>query len=152
MICSKIKKLLPVFLDGELEGEKEELVRQHLSTCFKCSSEAKLVSKTWDLLDKLETVEPSKEARAKFWEKIASEELDKSLNIFSWNKFLFRWSPVMVAAMLLVFSLLYKDYLPTSHDKEIIKNIEMLENLEILENLDLLTNLPVVTEESAEIQ
>ena len=57
----------------------------------------------------------------------------------------------MVAAMLLVFSLFYQDYLPTSQDKKIIKNIEMLENLEILENLDLFTNLPVVTEESVEI-
>lgn len=151
MNCSKIKKLLPVFLDGELEHEKEELVRQHLSTCSECGLEAKLVSKTWGLLDKLETIEPSKEARAKFWEKVASEELDKSPNIFSWNKFLFKWSPVMVAAVLLVFSFFYKDYLPTSQDKEIIKNIEVLENLEILENLDLLTNLPVVTEESAEI-
>ena len=116
-----------------------------------CSKD-KLVSKTWDLLDKLETIEPSKEARAKFWEKAASEELDKYPNIFSRNKFLFRWLPVMVAAMLLVFSLFYKDYLPTSQDKEIIKNIEVLENLEILENLDLLTNLPVINEESVEIQ
>ena len=116
-------------------------------------SEDKLVSKTWDLLDKLETIEPSKEARAKFWEKVASKEFDKYSNIFSLNKFLFRWSPVMVAAMLLVFSLFYKDYLPTSQDKNIIKNIEMLENLEILENLDLFTNLSAVTEESdAEIQ
>ena len=116
-------------------------------------SEDKLVSKTWDLLDKLETIEPSKEARTKFWEKATSEEFNKHSNIFLWNKFLFRWAPVMVAAMLLVFSLFYKDYLPTSQDKKIIKNIEMLENLEILENLDLLTNLPAVTEESdAEIQ
>ena len=130
MNCSKIKKLLPVFLDGELEYEKQELVRQHLSTCSECSSEAKLVSKTWDLLDKLETIEPSKEARAKFWKKVASEELDKSPNIFSWNKFLFKWSPVMVAAVLLVFSLFYKRYLPTSQDKEIIKNIEILERSE----------------------
>ena len=151
MNCSKIKKLLPVFLDGELEYKKEELVRQHLSTCSECSSEAKLIANTWNLMDNLETIEPSKEARAKFWEKVVSEELDKAPNIFSWNKFLFKWSPVMVAAMLLVFSLFYKHYLPTSQDKEIIKNIEMLENLEVLENLDLLTNLPAVTEESAEI-
>ena len=116
-----------------------------------CSKD-KLVSKTWDLLDKLETIEPSKEARAKFWEKVVSEELDKAPNIFSWNKFLFKWSPVMVAAMLLVFSLFYKDYLPTSQDKNIIKNIEMLENLEMLDNLDLFTNLPVIKKESVGIQ
>ena len=116
-----------------------------------CSKD-KLVSKTWDLLDKLKTIEPSKEARTEFWKKTASEELDKYSNIFSWHRFLFRWTPVMAAAMLLVFSLFYKDYLPTSQDKEIVKNIEMLENLEIFENLDLLTNLPVVNEESVEIQ
>ena len=114
-------------------------------------SEDKLVSKTWDLLDKLETIEPSKEARAKFWEKVASKEFNKDSNIFSLSKFLLRWTPVTVAAVLLVFSLFYKDYLPTSQDKKIIKNMEMLENLEILENLDLFTNLPVVTEESVEI-
>ena len=151
MNCPKIKKLLPVFLDGELEYEKEELVRQHLSTCSECSSEAKLIANTWNLMDNLETIEPSKEARAKFWKKVASEELNKSPNIFPWNRLLFRWAPITVAAVLLLFSLFFKDYLPTSQDKEIIKNIEMLENLEILENLDLLTNLPVVTEESAEI-
>ncbi|MCK5595216.1 zf-HC2 domain-containing protein [bacterium] len=151
MNCLKIKKLLPGFLDSELEQEKEELVRQHLSTCSECSSEAKLLANAWNLLNKLETIKPSKEARAEFWEKTESEELDKFPNVFSWNRFLFRWSPVMVAAVLLVFSLFYKDYLPNSHDKEIVKNIEMLENLEILENLDLLTDLPVVKEESVEI-
>ncbi|MDI6791927.1 MAG: zf-HC2 domain-containing protein [bacterium] len=45
MKCRKVKRLLSIYIDGELEGSKSQEVENHLSTCVSCAGELESLSK-----------------------------------------------------------------------------------------------------------
>ena len=62
------------------------------------------MSKTWDLLDKLETIEPSKETRTKFWEKVAAQETSKKVfPLFPTLRWSFASAAVAATILFVVF-------------------------------------------------
>ena len=49
--CDRVRKILPAYLDGEVDRQEAEAVRQHLEQCESCRAQAHLLDDTWETLD-----------------------------------------------------------------------------------------------------
>ncbi len=49
--CERVRKVLPAYLDGELDRPEAEAVRLHLNGCESCRAKARLLDDTWETLD-----------------------------------------------------------------------------------------------------
>jgi len=58
MKCSKVRKLVSAYLDGELGEARAREVEAHLAACSDCRAEAEAVRRTLDLLGEWRPVEP----------------------------------------------------------------------------------------------
>lgn len=58
MKCKRVKRRLSAFLDDELKEKEKKEVKWHLEGCSSCSKELEGLSFSWDILLKLEPVEP----------------------------------------------------------------------------------------------
>ena len=54
MKCSKIKKRLSAYLDGEMPGQERRIISEHLKQCGECQAELAALS---SVVDALETIE-----------------------------------------------------------------------------------------------
>ena len=54
MKCSKIKKRLSAYLDGEMPGQERRIISEHLKQCEECRAELAALS---SVVDALETIE-----------------------------------------------------------------------------------------------
>lgn len=91
MSSNHVTDLLPAFLDNALDEGTAKLVKSHLELCSACRKEEELLTESWSLLGSLETIEPSPSFRARFWERVRSEEEAR----FGWRDFISaRWKPL----------------------------------------------------------
>ncbi|MBD3414738.1 MAG: hypothetical protein GF421_09950 [Candidatus Aminicenantes bacterium] len=58
----KIKKLISLYHDGELDEQKKKRVEQHLKECRDCQKEFVEMKQLEDVMNKMELKKPSKEA------------------------------------------------------------------------------------------
>jgi predicted anti-sigma-YlaC factor YlaD len=56
--CSKIRRRLSAYLDGELDSVKKVSIESHLENCQACRHELKIVNQSWHFLDSLPEPEP----------------------------------------------------------------------------------------------
>lgn len=100
MNCYKAKKLVIMYLDGELaEKDREELL-MHISTCVNCREEMEFISKIRENLPIPETLEPSPYSLSRIKAKIKSEE--KEAIFLPFGK---RLSPATVGVYLIIILL-----------------------------------------------
>ena len=92
MKCESIREDLSAYHDGELSDRAAAVVEQHLSGCQGCREELGRIAKVWDLLGTLPVVQPSKDFKARFWEKVRREEERQGL--WDWISFP-SWRPVL---------------------------------------------------------
>ncbi|MFH1940674.1 MAG: zf-HC2 domain-containing protein [bacterium] len=58
MHCSKIKRRLSAYLDGELDTVKKENIESHLRDCQACQHDLAILNQSWHFLDSLPEPEP----------------------------------------------------------------------------------------------
>ncbi len=162
MKCQDIKKLIPEYLEKDLQPKQNQMVAQHLMDCQVCQHELETVKKAWAVLTQLPSLEPSPNYISRFWTEL-------SLRQQPWHEKVFeylpqrRFAPALATACLVVIMGLFavKNYLYISESEkalsdlsqddlemvefvdlaenyDIIEEIEFLEDLEIIENLDTL--------------
>ena len=59
MDCRTAKRLIPAFMDGELEPHRAALLDQHLASCHSCRLEAATLKRTMEAMGVSEDIEPS---------------------------------------------------------------------------------------------
>ncbi len=59
MKCSRIKRKLSAFLDGETSEVENQLISEHLKSCARCQNELEELSQVSDILDVMDEVEVS---------------------------------------------------------------------------------------------
>lgn len=164
MKCAKIQKLIPPYLEEELQPNESKLVTEHLKGCALCQKEKALFAQAWDLLPAWEDIQPSSDYISRFWTELSLRE---PWYARAWNqvKALLveprrRWAPALAALCLIaaVSILTFHNYrqieepeallaglnatdLEMMEYMELAENYEMLENLEFLEDLDIIEDL-----------
>jgi len=158
MDCREIKKMLPVFLDGELESVLENTVADHLRTCPQCRREAEELQKAWDLLGELEPIEPDPFYRTRFWARVAEQEpwprrVWESMRHFFGGRY--RLPALAAAAVLLVVSVFAvqryqqsRQIAPVAEigaaDLELVQNLDLAENYDLIQQLDWIADLEII--------
>lgn len=162
MRCDQIKKLLPVYLDGALESQETQSVKDHLASCVACQKEREALERSWAMLGQWQKIDPAPGYVSRFWTRVSLEP--------SWRERVAggireavegvrrkRLAPVFAAACVLmiagIFSL--RNYLQMREARELLsslsqeelemaEDIELAENFEIIENLDVLEDLEII--------
>ena len=159
MDCSEIQKLIPVFLDGQLELDEHQRVQSHLDKCAECRREARAIQRAWELVGELDDIQPDPNFKTRFWARVA-EQASWQEKFFNEIRALFlnrRLVPALAAAgLILCISVVttYK-FLRTSQpdsfiaefsdtDLDMVDNIDLVENLDLIRDIDLLSDLEII--------
>jgi len=103
MRCSKVKKMLSVYIDGELDKKKREKISQHLGICNDCYKEFSIIEKINNTLKSQKSFEPSEFFETKLFAKIEELKLSSKQR---WWKIIFQ-KPVLVPTCITVFLVLF---------------------------------------------
>lgn len=159
MDCKKIKKLIPLFLDKELEHQEAQIVRKHLDDCRDCQSEFKAFERSWAILGELDDIQPEPGFMGRFWTRLSLERSWYERILGSVRETLHKKQliPALVTACVIViagsFSLTH--YFQTQKTNQIlaslseedllmVENIELAENLDLIEEMDFLEDLDII--------
>jgi len=74
MDCHAIEKLIPLYLDEELDSQEYQFVKGHLAGCPICQKELQAFEKSWAMLDDLEGIEPQPDFVGRFWTRLSLEK------------------------------------------------------------------------------
>lgn len=154
MKCGEIKRLLNLFLDGQLSQEQSLKVKAHLDICEDCSKEAIFLKDSWDFLNEYKPAVSSPNFKANFWKRLAQEEASfekKKVFALPWLKP--RLIPVFtaVAAILICSSVYLENYFSDKNIQKLAmaiddKDIVMLKNLDLTEDFDVIEHIPILEE------
>ena len=81
MDCQEILELLPLYIEGELEKNEENAVKEHLKTCEKCKEELKFLESVLKETACLPEIEPSEDFHAKLKEKLKTAKQVKTIDV-----------------------------------------------------------------------
>jgi len=161
MDCSEIIKLIPLYLDGELEADEHLHVQSHLDACTECRREARAIQATWEMIDELDDIQPDPNFQTRFWSRVANQTSwqEKFLNDIKDLIFDRRLVPALAAAglILCVSSVATYKYIQTSSsdgfmaefsdaDLDMMDNIDLAENFDLIRNIDLISDLEIIEE------
>ena len=150
MNCAQVKKLIPVYLDGELEGDEIRLVKEHLAACPACQQEMRAFEKSWEMLDTWEDIEPTPGYVSRFWSTVSQQRpWQEKLSRFVRERLLNRrLTPALATACVVVLVGLFalRIYWQVQESQNLLvdlseEELEMVENMELVENFDILENM-----------
>lgn len=150
MDCQKIKKLIPVYLDDELEPQESQQVKDHLYVCPDCRKEFEAFEGSWAMLGELDHIRPEPGFVGRFWTKLALEESWQKKVSTKLKESFSRKSlvPVLVTAciVMIVGSVVVHNYVQVQKTDQILASlsqddIAMVENIELAENFDLIAEI-----------
>ena len=93
MECKEVLENLVAFLDGELDKDLNAQISRHMESCNLCTKEARLLSKTWHILDKFPELEPNEKIIRQIQEKV------RAINNQKPDLLLWRWRWVRIAVL-----------------------------------------------------
>lgn len=96
MKCKRAKRRLSAFLDDELKEKEREGIKTHLKGCPSCARELEALSSSWDILLKLETVEPP----AYLIQRTMAEIATGKGKIAWWQEIFLRPAPVLATILI----------------------------------------------------
>ena len=159
MDCQEIKKLIPIYLDKELEAKERQQVMEHLSVCPACQKEFEAFEKSWAMLGELDDIRPEPGFVGRFWTRLALEQSwqGKVSEAVKNGLFKRRLVPALVTACIVVImgSFVLHDYFQIQstdqmlsslswEDLAMVENIELAENLDLIEEMDFLEDLEII--------
>ncbi len=159
MNCQETKKLIPVYLDHELEAADRQRVAEHLRACADCQAEVQAIEKSWELLGAIKAIEPDPNYRVRFWRSVDTRSplhariLQHVQTVFLQR----RWVPAMAAAAIVllvsvisIVQYLQKPQVPAvlaalnDTELEMVANIELAEDYEIIEDMDFFSDFEII--------
>lgn len=150
MNCRKIKKLIPVYLDGEQEDHERSLVEAHLKTCQCCRKEAQAIEKSWKMLGEIKAIKPDPLYMSRFWVGVDGQTswyekiLQQTRKIF----FQRRWIPALASAgvIIVVAGITIHNHFQSHEADTMVADLSevdlgMVEYIDIIENFDLIREI-----------
>jgi len=93
----KIKELISLYLEGELDNRERKIVEQHIKECEECRKEFEELNKLEEVLKKMEFKKPSDEIWKTYWSSIYNR-LERKIG----------WILFSIGAIILLFWGVYK--------------------------------------------
>lgn len=81
MECSRIRRRLSAFLDGEVSETERDSISDHLKLCEGCQRELLGLSQVWDFLDLMEETQASPYFMVHLKQKIAEQESRRGIRL-----------------------------------------------------------------------
>lgn len=148
MRCQKIKRFLPLFLDGQLKQSRALQIKAHIEACPACSQELKLFEQSWDLLSEWEGITPSPAFKANFWKRLAQEEaVLQKVSVSAFPRLRPAFTPLLSVYMVILIIGIYLanfSFNPSLSRMVILsrnEDIQMLKELDVLEEFDIIHNM-----------
>jgi len=150
MNCQTIQKLIPIYLDKELNLVEMKQVKEHIADCVICQKELAVYEASWSMLDELEDIQPSPNYVSRFWTELSSQKkwYERMGDAIKENVLQKRWVPVLATAcvMVIVSVVVLQNYSQEKGSSEILAGLEkidmeMVEDMELAENLDIIEDL-----------
>ncbi|OYD14413.1 hypothetical protein CH333_08015 [candidate division WOR-3 bacterium JGI_Cruoil_03_44_89] len=104
MKCSRIRRRLSAFLDGEVSEEEKRQILEHLKSCPDCQGELETLHQLSDSLDYFEEIEPSPYFMIRLKQRIAEREARSPIRFpfLQWTR---RVAVPVGATALVIFSI-----------------------------------------------
>lgn len=157
MRCYRIKRILPLFLDGQLSEKQSAEVKVHLDRCPLCYKEAESLKETWDLLAEWKPIHPAPNFKTRFWQRVAEETSEERHPIFVFPRLL---SPRLVPAfatlgVILIIGIYLMNFfagasvqrlakLVGNQDIQMLKDLDLTEEFEVIQNINILEDFEII--------
>ena len=150
MDCHAIEKLIPLYIDEELDSQEYQSVKAHLAGCPICQKELQAFEKSWAMLDDLEGIEPEPGFVGRFWTRLS---LEQSWHEQFWNRirellFNKRLMPALatICTIIIIGTFTLHNYLQIRGTDQVLANLsnddfDMVQNIELAENFDLIQEI-----------
>jgi predicted anti-sigma-YlaC factor YlaD len=102
MKCSKVKRMLSAYLDGEVSEKEKELITEHTATCATCKTKLEELSATNRIIDTVEDVEATPYFFTRLMKTIKDREKTQTVTIPFFERIRNIVVPVGAIAILLV--------------------------------------------------
>lgn len=161
MKCQEIKKIIPSYLEEDLQPKQFQMVTEHLNGCSGCQRQLEIFQKSWALLGRLENIEPKADYISRFWTEVSSRKswYEKALETVKEYVPQKRLIPAFATACLILvmgffavknyfyindekaLASLSQDDLEMVQSMELAENYDMIKDIELFEDLDVIENL-----------
>jgi hypothetical protein len=162
MRCDQAKKIIPVYLDGELGQEEARFVKEHIVSCAACQKELRALERSWKMLGEWKDIDPVPGYVSRFWTEVSfqrpwHEKIIRGFGVILGKK---RLVPVYAAVCVFlitgIFSLrnywqmreaqelvasLDQEELEMAADVELAENFDVIQEMDFLEDLEVIENL-----------
>ncbi|MFQ6082807.1 MAG: anti-sigma factor family protein [Candidatus Aminicenantia bacterium] len=101
----KIKELISLYIEGELDNEERKIVKQHLRECSDCEREFEELNKLEEVMKKMEFKKPSKEIWGIYWSSVYNK-LERQIG----------WILLSIGSIIIIFFGIYKLIEDLIHD------------------------------------
>lgn len=154
MDCLQAKKLISIYIDGQLDANQEAFLTTHLKQCPNCQKIYEEYLKTWESLSNFKPLEPSSNFNAIFWERVKQPE-HKSWagnRVFVFPALSPRLAYTLASIMIIIgltfiFQVKQEKELnnlaqafKNAEEIEMVKHFDVLKDFEVVQNLELLEN------------
>ncbi len=161
---SEIRKLIPLYLEGELSESEAQIVKEAITSDPILQKEAHELQRTWNLLCEVDEIEPQDDYVSHFWTELSQRESFKyRFSMFFKRhtlakKFIPAFFMLAVVVLVGVFTLrgpVFEDVESfeiasiEQEDLELIQNFDLVENLDIIEDIEFFENFDAI--ESLEV-
>lgn len=162
MRCDQARKIIPVYMDGELGREEAMLVKEHIASCAACQKERHALERSWKMLEEWKDIEPAPGYVSRFWTKVAlqrpwHEEVGQRIGETLDGLRRRRLVPVYAAVCVLLITgiLSLRNYWQMRETQELVasldqeelemaQNVELAENFDVIQDMDFLEDLEVI--------
>lgn len=145
----KIRQMIPLYIENELDPHDSQLVKECLEKDAGLKAYADELRKAWEMLDGIVTVKPSPAYISDFWTRLTDEKAVSARPGAAIRRYWQKWVPVL-SAFCLVILVVAASHVYHSRTKALQSNemagfsadeIEFLENYELAENLDIIEDI-----------
>ena len=159
-----VKKILPIYLEGELDPVENELVKKFLAQYPELQKEAHSLQRACNMLGEVKEIEPSEDYESRFWSELTFsrpwyEEFIESIKIgFKGSRLIPATVTACIVALVAIVSLQYffqpqvtyqelaaldEEQIQIVEELEVLENFELLADLELLEDFEAIERLPL---------
>ncbi len=142
MKCKKVKRMISLYIDGELKPDNEKKLLAHLETCESCQKEKKLMECIYQMLLPPKEIQPSPHFLFKVKQKITPP---KTMDYYPASLLKYLKPALVSVACILIFviSFVLGNSLGTQlKEKETLGKKTVIETLDNIMNISVFDNIP----------
>lgn len=137
-------------MENELGEKQKSKLKAHLDKCSSCNQELNLLKESWGLLGEWKPINPSPNFKARFWQRVAGEEVSLVKEpVFVFPRLPPRFVPAFatlgIILVISIYLVLVNSFFGASVQRLVLltknEDIQMLQDLEFLEDYEIIQDI-----------